>query len=337
MLGQRQSQKGMTLVELMIALVLGMVVTGAVIEIFISSKKMYRIQDARARLQENGRFAIQHLVSNIRNSGYRGCARRNSIVNTLNDSNTHLWDFTSGMQGFDASGAVWSPTLDASIVSPVQGTDVLTVRSMLDPVIAVTAHPGGTPPGSANIQVNAPNNLQQFDVLMVTDCEDTAIFQVTSAAPGTSGSLVHNTGVGTDPGNATQALDSNFTGGEIIRLRTSSFYVADPDNDGESSLYQRIFEETPTELVEGVENMQISYGIDTDNDEAADQYVNAGAGINWNRVVSARINLLLRTLDKNIVTEAQTYSFNGAAPVQASDTRIRAAFSRTISLRNRVP
>ena len=120
MLGQRQSQKGMTLVELMIALVLGMVVTGAVIEIFISSKKMYRIQDARARLQENGRFAIQHLVSNIRNSGYRGCARRNSIVNTLNDSNTHLWDFTSGMQGFDASGAVWSPTLDASIVSPVR-------------------------------------------------------------------------------------------------------------------------------------------------------------------------------------------------------------------------
>ena len=44
-----QSQRGMTLVELMIALVLGLVVTSAVIEIFLSSKQMYRVQDAPTR------------------------------------------------------------------------------------------------------------------------------------------------------------------------------------------------------------------------------------------------------------------------------------------------
>lgn len=94
-----QSQKGMTLIELMIALVLGLVVTSAVIEIFISSKQMYRVQDARARLQENGRYAIQHLTNNIRSAGYSGCATRAAsvpVTNTLNNSGDFLWDFQQG-------------------------------------------------------------------------------------------------------------------------------------------------------------------------------------------------------------------------------------------------
>lgn len=336
MLYPRQTQKGLTLVELMIAIVLGLLVTGVVIEIFVTTKQMYRVQDARARLQENGRYAIQHLVDNVINAGYKGCARRHGITNALNNSNQYLWDFSIGMQGFDASGAIWSPLLDASITNPVTGSDVLTVRSMIDPVIAITAHPGSAPPGSANIQVNAPNILEQFDILMATDCQASAIFQLTSVNSATTGSLVHNTGLG-NPGNARQDLGSNFTGGEIVRLRTSSFYVSDPDGDGNASLFQVISTNAPTELVEGVENMQISYGIDTDNDEAVDQYIGAGAVTNWDKVISARINLLVRTLEQNLVTKAQTYSFNGNAPVQAADKRIRAAFSRTISLRNRVP
>lgn len=336
MLHRRQVQNGLTLVELMIALVLGLLVTGVVIEIFITTKQMYRVQDARARLQENGRYAIQHLVDNVINAGYKGCARRNGIKNKLNNSNQYLWDFSIGVQGFDASGAIWSPSLDASITNPVTGSDVLTVRSMVDPVIAVTAQPNSTPEGLADITVNAPNILKQFDVLMATDCQASAIFQLTSVNPAISGNLAHNTGLG-NPGNASQELEANFTNGEVVRLRTSSFYVSDPDRDGNASLFQVISTNPPKELVEGVENMQISYGIDTDNDEAVDQYIGAGAVTDWNQVISTRINLLMKTLEQNLVTDAQTYNFNGNAPVTAADKRIRAAFSRTISLRNRVP
>ncbi|OUR65235.1 pilus assembly protein PilW [Methylophaga sp. 42_25_T18] len=335
-----RSQKGMTLVELMIALVLGLVVTSAVIEIFIGSKQMYRVQDARARLQENGRFAIQFLSNNIRNAGYNGCATRGGsvpITNTLNNSGDFLWDFATGIQGFDAtaSAAIWSPAIVADITSPLSGSDVLTIRTMNEPVIRVTAHPGGTPPGSAAIQVNTQNQLERFDIVMVTDCLTSAIFQITSANPNTSGSVTHNTGVGA-PGNATQALGKDYTGAEIVKLTTKSFYIRN-NADGVPSLYQRISNDTAVELVEGIENMQILYGVDTDNDDAVDQYITAATVTNWDNVVSVRVSLLLRTLADNLVVGgAQTYSFNGVA-ITAADNRLRAVFSRTISLRNRVP
>ena len=335
-----QSQKGMTLVELMIALVLGLVVTSAVIEIFISSKQMYRVQDARARLQENGRYAIQYLTNNIRNAGYNGCATRGGsvpITNTLNDSGDYFWDFATGIQGFDAtaSAAIWAPAIDAAITTPLSGSDVLTIRTMNEPVIRVTSHPGGTPPGSAAIQVNTQNQLARFDIVMVTDCLTSAIFQITSANPNTSGSITHNTGVGI-PGNATQALGKDYTGAEIVKLTTKSFYIRN-NADGEPSLYQRISNNAAAEMVEGVENMQILYGVDTGVDGAVDQYVSADSVANWDSVVSVRVSLLLRTLADNLVVGgAQTYNFNGTA-VTATDNRLRAVFSRTISLRNRVP
>ena len=333
-----QSQKGMTLVELMIALVLGLIVTSVVIEIFLSSKQMYRVQDARARLQENGRFAVQFLSKNIRNAGYNGCATRGGsvpITNTLNNSGDYLWDFATGIQGVDASGAVWAPAIDASITTPLSGSDVLTIRTMNDPVIRVTAHPGGTPPGSAAIQVNTQNQLERFDIVMVSDCLTSAIFQITSANPNTSGTITHNTGVGA-PGNATQALGKDYTGAEIVKLTTKSFYVRN-NADGVPTLYQRISSNADSELIEGVENMQILYGVDTGTDQSADQYVAANSVTDWARVVSVRVSLLLRTLDDNLtVNGPQTYSFNGAA-VTATDSRLRAVFSRTVSLRNRVP
>jgi len=335
-----QSQKGMTLVELMIALVLGLVVTSAVIEIFLGSKQMYRLQDARARLQENGRYAIQHLTNNIRNAGYNGCATRGGsvpITNTLNTSGDYLWDFATGIQGFNAtaSAAIWAPAMDAEIITPLSGSDVLTIRTMNEPVIRVTAHPGGTPPGSAAIQVNTQNQLERFDIVMVTDCLTSAIFQITNANPNTSGTVTHNTGGAGIPGNATQALGKDYTGAELVKLTTKSFYIR--DDNGVPSLYQRISNNDAVPLVEGVENMQILYGVDTNLDDAADQYLTANNVTNWDNVLSVRVNLLLRTLADNLVVDSpQTYNFNGD-PVTATDSRLRAVFSRTISLRNRVP
>jgi len=333
-----QTQRGMTLIELMIALVLGLVVTGVVIEIFLSSKQMYRVQDARARLQENGRYAIQQLANNIKNAGYKGCATRSAsvpVTNTLNDSNQYLWNFAIGIQGFDASGAQWTPPKDVSIDTPTpdQGTDILTIRTMSDPVIRVKTHPGGTPPGSAAITVNTPNQLQAFDIVMVTDCLTSAIFQISSGNPNTSGSVVHNTGITPDhgPGNLTTALGKNYAGAELVKLTTTSYYISG------DSLFKRVLNDAPVELVEGVEDMQVLYGVDTNRDGSAEQYVTASTTIDWSEVVSVRVNLLLATLESGLTVDGvQTYSFNDTSTA-ASDTGLRAGFSRTISIRNNLP
>src|ERR1035437_1396337 len=66
-------QTGMTLIEIMISLLIGAFLLGGVLEIFISSKQTYRMQEGLSRLQENGRFALDFLAKDIRMTGFQGC------------------------------------------------------------------------------------------------------------------------------------------------------------------------------------------------------------------------------------------------------------------------
>jgi type IV pilus assembly protein PilW len=66
----RCRQCGLTLVELMVALAVSLVLMAGVIQIYLSSKQTYRIQDGLARVQENGRFAMEHIGRFVRFAGY---------------------------------------------------------------------------------------------------------------------------------------------------------------------------------------------------------------------------------------------------------------------------
>ena len=80
-----RSQRGLTLVELMVALVMGMVLLAGVATVFVANKQSYRLQDSLARLQENGRFAIEFLERDIRMAGYTGCKNLVLKKNTISD------------------------------------------------------------------------------------------------------------------------------------------------------------------------------------------------------------------------------------------------------------
>ena len=89
------------------------------------------------------------------------------------------------------------------------------------------------------------------------------------------------------------------------------------------------------ELVEGVEDLQIFYGIDTDNNRTPNRYVTANNVGDWGNVVSAEVRLLLQTLDDNLATQAnKQYTFNDV-PSVSPDLRLRRTFTNTISIRNR--
>ncbi len=338
MRGNKQQQRGLSLIELMIAMVLSLVVIAAVIEVFLGARQMYRVQDANARIQENGRYAMQVLTNGIIDAGYFGCATRSGIEvkNTLNTPNNYLWNFETAIEGKESTGNNnWTPAMDAAIPQPLSGSDVLTIRAISEPTIQVTNHPGGSPPGSANIQVNTGNGLQPSDIVMVTDCLDAAIFQISAGNPDTSGSIPHNIGTGT-PGNATKELGKNYEEGWINKIETSSFYIRNNPR-GIAALYRRVGNNNPEELIDGVESMQLRYGVDDDVDGSADRYLTANTVANWDDVVSVQFELLMFSPADNLrVDGPQTYLFNGNN-ITATDNRIRSVFSRTVTLRNRVP
>ena len=69
----RRAQAGVTLVELMVSLLLGLVITGGVVQIFVANRATYAFNEGLARVQENGRSAIDALNFNVRMAGFYGC------------------------------------------------------------------------------------------------------------------------------------------------------------------------------------------------------------------------------------------------------------------------
>ena len=97
---------------------------------------------------------------------------------------------------------------------------------------------------------------------------------------------------------------------------------------------------TAYELVEGIENMQLTYGEDTNNDNGVDAYRTANNVANWENVLSVKVDLLLVGDQENVVAQtgsdiAQLVTYNGAS-VQNNDGRYRRAISNVFTIRNKL-
>ena len=114
-------QRGFSIVELMVAVTLSMILMAGVLSIFASSKVTYLSNEKVARLQENGRMALDLIVRDIRASGYMGCAKAVPFNTTLNTPTALRWDYSRPMQGFESTGAgSWSPALTTAVIPSAQ-------------------------------------------------------------------------------------------------------------------------------------------------------------------------------------------------------------------------
>ncbi len=344
MKNSKSSQTGFTLVELMTAMLLGLFLVGGIMQIFIGSRQTYRMQENLSRLQENGRFAMDFITRDNRMMGYQGCASRSIIPNVIANPDPVPVTLAGGLStpliGIDNIANNWISSACGSS-NCVAGTDALTYHFGVSCAYLI----GNLTPVNANIQIPAPNscNISAGDVVMVSDCSSTDIFIATSASAGSEKqTIVHASNNNTD-NNLSKAYGSNA---EVLTYRSYSFFIrnnaaGEPalwrlDNANPVSTTDPI---NPIELVEGVENMQILYGADTDAtpDGTPNYYVPAGtAGLNMNQVVSIRISVLVRSMDNGLAAQPVAYTYNGAT-VTPTDRRIRRVFTSTIALRNRLP
>lgn len=183
-------------------------------------------------------------------------------------------------------------------------------------------------------------NLQSADFLnssgsnncsiaVVNNCTSASIFQVSSISGGV---LSHNTGSTCTPDNSTNSLVTTFVGGQVYPINTISYFVSTNTNNN-LSIYRRIGSSNAQELVEGIEQMQILYGEDTDQDGSSNYYVSANNVVNMTNIVSVRISLLAATLDNNLTAQPVPYTYNGTT-ITPTDNKIRRVFNTTIAIRN---
>lgn len=336
-------QSGLSLVEIMIALLVGLFLIAGLGTIFLASKQTYRLNESGSRLQENGRFVIDKIETHLRSAGYAGCYGDLSVgvQNVLNDQGNLGWSLTNPVHGFDNVAA--NATLGSLATSSIAGTDVLVVKGMSGGVALATN------PDTATFTIAATNNrFKPGEILLVADCDQASLFQASAVnTVGVTTTILHTNG-GMIPGNNIAAVNNLFgAGAEIGRLQATVYFIQNGAN-GRPALFERSLEVSggntamlvANELVQNVENMQILYGIDTDNDKDTDSYQNAAAITNWRNVISVQIALLLSSDEDNVLSAGETYTFNNTTftydkTVTGINRRFRHVFTGFIALRNR--
>jgi type IV pilus assembly protein PilW len=350
-----RTARGFTLVELMVAVTISLLLLMGVVALFVSSRTSYETTERLSRIQENGRYALDQFSSDIRAAGFRGCARAASTssraqdfaISTLNGSTGLLWNFAVGAQGFEGQGGTTfvpaTPALDPAMFDPdPSGTgDVLVLRiPRPDAVAAKVTTTQVDPADPLQVSNLSSASLKVNDIAMITDCEARAWFQVT----GTDGGVVSHAQAGSNPGNGQASLLHPFkSGAEILPMTTVIYYLAPSTaNRQRMSLWRKTgANELSDEIAEGVDRLEVQYGIDTTGDGRVDSYVTADDVANWDAVLSLQVALLARAPDAyGTDLDTQTYTlFSSPERITAgpfNDRFQRKVFTATVALRNQI-
>lgn len=335
-------QLGLSLIEVMVAIAISLILLAGVMQIFLSSKTSYRLLEATSRVQENGRFAIGFINDDVRMAGFLGCHKKDLPYQGISNV-SYDWDYTKAIEGNEGTNTGWSPALNtlvsgiSGVGQIVDGTDVLVTRGVASDSVNVVSST------STELVAINENNINNGDIMVVSNCLQSEVFQVTShAIVGNQVTITRDTSG--SPGNSEATFNYSYgADAQLGRLVTNIYYIG-TGASGSPALFRistvagGVMSDPPQELVDDVEDMQVLYGIDTGSDGIANRYVTANNAGNMANVVSVRISLLLRS-QNNIASAPQGYTYNGvtvtAEDLAADDLRVRRIFNTTVKIRNR--
>ena len=357
--------RGLSLVELMVALVLGLLITAGLLQLFTSSRVTFQTSDAMARVQESGRFAAELIKREFRQAGTHGfCAARIEITNHepagclaigdnffpdtwsltgwefggtgINDDYTLETDLDPG----GASAGDWSSTAPSGNLPGVlsglaaPGSDVLLVRR-LEILSGITAD-GIQDPATNTLDLTDTHGLPDDAMVLVTNCASGVdMFQNSGDSDTFSKSAIVDWST---------AYDESM---QAFHVQSVAYYVG-VNADGEPGLFRRVLgcggAEDPEELVQGIESLQILYGYSDSaaaggDGQSVDRWLRADQvpTDGWPQVVALQLGMSIRSVGvadgDPVVQTFQLANMNLESP---GDGLMRHPFSTTIALRNRL-
>lgn len=297
---------GLSLIELMVALTIGLLITAGLTTLFVNTRSSYGELEQSSRQLENGRYAMQILSDEIQHTGFYGqYYNLDTPPAVLTDPcSTTLADLQSALplplQGYDAPAN--SPIACLNNANFKSGTDILVIRR------AETKLSGTLDEPIKQDRVYIQANAIQAEIQLGNETDfvpgkikpDGTIEEVGTKADGTSPPI----------------LKKNGTAEDIRRYHVHIYFISPCDVVGSNGIcdaaddggkpiptLKRIeLESAPSmstvSLVQGIENFQVEYGIDISGNGVPDSYVTAPADTTaWSNVVALRLNLLARNID----------------------------------------
>lgn len=323
----KSPQRGFTLVELMIALVLGLLLLVALLSLLLATRRDARENDAQTAVQDQGEYALSVLSRDLMAAGYFGAIYDRSAivigataaaVTPAPDCTADGWVFeTSTLVDFaddaDANIGALYPCLDADEV--LAGTDLVGIhRSAIQPAAELAAATG-------TLILQAPHYYLQTN--------------------GISGTVIRTSSASYTPTAPIQP----FTGPMAFYEWSPRLYFIRPwsrsDGDGQPALCRRSLDHAngalQTEcLAEGIEDLQLQWGLDDDGDLAVDRYSFAPNDAELASARTVRLYLLARASEAtSSYTDGKRYDLGDKIVSPGADGYFRRVFTTTVELRNR--
>lgn len=290
----RHTQAGLTLIELMIAMVLGALLIGGVGSIVIASGQTNRANQALAQLQENTRTAFELLARDIRQAGVTGCgvlSDRVFVSDDISDPVGGVTDWT-GIRGYDHNATAPGVTTGAATGNRVAGTHAILVQAITGTgarLLDVDSDAeydefGNVTSEERHYTFPTPDlDIDDGDIVVACNSGGAAVFE----ASGVSGDDDETTV--TDSSGRPYA---DLPDGMIALLNSTVWYVGNNGRpeEGGRSLYRRRSDGTTEEVVPGITDMQIAYRQGDDANFVA-------SPTDWAEVTAVEVTLTAVSLD----------------------------------------
>lgn len=307
-------QAGFTLIELVVSLGIGLFLVTGTVSVFIQNNRSAAQDEEISRVLENGRYVMRFLSRELAMAGFWG--KFLDVETTTNHASVSIgqdcgngvdpWAMDLGAIQFldNSSAATVAATFDCiSSADVVPGTDLLAVKRMAD---------------RSTADAGIVNNV----IYMRTNGDTATMF----------------TGGGAATPPVLTGTETNWT------YLPQVYYIRDyavNASDGIPTLCRVYMDAnfpanmTTEVLVDGVENLQIEFGVDDDDDYIANYYTTAPTAAEMADAVSARIYVLVVSVNEiPDYTNDKTYSLGSTTVNAANDGFYRRVFSTTVILRN---
>ncbi len=311
--------RGLSLIELMIAIVVSSILMLGIVQVFSLNKRIYGAQDDAARMQESGRYAFNLLMQDLRRAGYFG---GNANIDDITGTSGLVTPTNTCPANNTWARMLQRPVIGLDDTNADYNTGCIPDADYLRGDILVTRYSSGLPS---------------------TTFDNDRIYVRSSMFEG-------RLFLGSAEANASNQVDE--IPNAAFELLANAFYIGPSglncrsnDSIPVPALWREVLNASAVpgkeEVANGIEHLQIQYGIDTDDDNAVNQYFDANAisndittTPNWSQVSAVRFWVLARaecpTAD---YTNSNTYVM-GDTNYAPGDSFKRQLYSTTVALRN---
>ena len=156
------------MIEMMIALVLGILVVGGVVAVFLANRQSYETNQGLAQIQDEARTAFTLMARDIRQAGLTGCGNIGRVANVLNNQSTAWYaNWSDAIMGYDNNGSITDPALagvtnavaGSGLTVPVAGNGISTIYDNSIELLGASSYGFSIEhhdPKSATIKLNEP-------------------------------------------------------------------------------------------------------------------------------------------------------------------------------------